>query len=350
MPNQLTSGELIASISADMADNNAGLISAQDVRHNMEDTVASIRKIVASGEGSQNSKFRFYNPVIASRATANSASEMTQPGTVFTSGDFVAESGVIFPNAPVHSDKRQVRPWLGDEMIDHGSLEASSLLDDDHPVYYNLNGLRPLTGNMKTNGVWINASGTDKTGLKFRPDVDGDATSQTILVSGHKPTARRNEAGYSNAGGFEFMDKSIVPNGKGMAKAWIQLNTSGSLAPHVDRPEIFSYHNISGVARRGKGKFDITFTSGTFEHNRYVAIGTANGTTTNSNREDFEINTVGIVTRTGDDGSTLRKCEIAIKDTNGAYQDSEMVDIVFFGYSPGESSGIVPTVSRGSDA
>ena len=212
MPSELTSGELVASISADLADNNAGLISAQDVRHNMEDTVVSIRKIVASGEGSQNSKFRFYNPIIASRATADTATEMTQPGTVFTSGDFVAESGIIFPNAPVFSTERQVRPWLGDERIDHGNLEASSLTDDDHLIYYNLNGVRPLTGNMKTNGVWINASGTDRTGFKFRPDVDGDATAQTILVSGYTASARRTEPGYSNQGGFEFMDGSTIPN------------------------------------------------------------------------------------------------------------------------------------------
>jgi hypothetical protein len=347
MPDQLSTGVLIASISDDMADNNAGFISAEDVRHNMEDTVFSIRGIVASGE--TESTFTFYNPIVASSGAAGAA-ELNLPGA--TSGDIIVESGIFFSNQFTKDkgldDKRQVQPWLGAGNIDHGSL--AGLSDDDHPAYYNIDGTRALTGNMKTNGVWINASGTDLTGLKFRPDVADDATSQTILVSGHKPVARREEAGYSNAGGFEFMDKSIVPNGKGMAKAWIQLNTSGIVDGVDDRPEVFSYHNISGVDRRGEGKFDITFTSGTFEHNRYVAVGTANGTTTNSSREDFEDVFVGIVTRNGDDGNTLRKCEVAIKDTAGAYQDSEMVDIVFFGYSPGESSGIVPTVSRGSDA
>ena len=356
MPNQFSSGVLVASISADLANNNAGLISAEDVRHNMEDTVVSIRGIVASGEGSQNSKFEFYNPIIASKSTADPATEWEQPGTVFTSGDFVAESGIIFPNAPENEDERQVRPWLGDSSINHANL--AGLGGDDHSAYYNLNGVRALTGNMKTNGVWINASGTDKTGLKFRPDVADDETSQTILVSGYIPPNRRwvhiseprQQPGYSNAGGFEFMDKSIIPNGKGMAKAWIQLNTSGIVDGVDDRPEIFSYHNISGVDRRGAGKFDITFTSGTFEHNRYVAVASANGTTTNSDRHDFEDVFVGIVTRNGDDDDNgLRKCEVAIKDTAGAYQDSEMVDIVFFGYSPGESSGTPPTVSRGAD-
>jgi len=357
MPNQLSSGVLIGRISDELADNNAGLISAQDVRDNMEDTVYSIRGIVASGE--TESTFTFYNPIVASSGAAGAA-ELDLPGA--TSGDIIVESGIFFDNQFTKDnsldDKRQVQPWLGDGSIDHGSI--AGLGDDDHPAYYNLDGIRALTGNMKTNGVWINASGEDDTGLRFRPDegmTDEDATTQTILVSGYVPPNRRwidgssprQQPGYSNAGGFEFMDKSIIPNGKGMAKAWIQLNTSGVVDGVDDRPEIFSYHNISGVDRRGQGKFDITFTSGTFEHNRYVAVASANGTTTNSDRHDFEDVFVGIVTRNGDDGNTLRKCEVAIKDTAGAYQDSEMVDIVFFGYSPGESSGTPPTVSRGLD-
>ena len=50
MATMKSSGDLIASISSDLADNNAGLISAQDVRHNMEDTAFSINRIVASGD------------------------------------------------------------------------------------------------------------------------------------------------------------------------------------------------------------------------------------------------------------------------------------------------------------
>lgn len=341
MPNMLNSGDLIASIQLDLADNNAGLISAQDVRHNLEDTAFSINKIVASGD--TNSEFPFFNILRVSKEMATD-----DDSVLATSGDIVVESGIFFPNGPENTAKRQVRPWLGDEMIDHGNLKSSSLLDDDHPAYYNLDGIRPLAGNMKASTYWINASGENYTGLRFRPD-SSDITEQTILVSGYTPLARRTEAGFSNQGGFEFMDKSIIPNGKGMAKAWIQLNTSGTVDGVDDLPEVFSYHNISGVERRGQGKFDITFTSGTFEHNRYVAVASANGTTTNSDRHDFEDVFVGIVTRNGDDGTTLRKCEIAIKDANGAYQDSQLVDIVFFGYSPGESSGVPPTVSRGSN-
>ena len=36
-------GDLLSSINADLADNNAGLISAEDVRHNLADAVESTK-------------------------------------------------------------------------------------------------------------------------------------------------------------------------------------------------------------------------------------------------------------------------------------------------------------------
>ena len=62
MPTQFTnSGDLMAGISADLADNNAGLISAYDVRHNMEDTVFSLQSIIVSGD--TEGEFPFFNAV-----------------------------------------------------------------------------------------------------------------------------------------------------------------------------------------------------------------------------------------------------------------------------------------------
>lgn len=338
MPNMLDSGHLVASIQADLADNNAGLISAFDVRHNMEDIAYSINHIVASGD--TKTEFPFFNTVRVTsgdRLSAASASE--------TNGDIVIESGIFFDNPYTQAnnlhDKRQVQPWLGEEGIDHGSI--AGLGDDDHVVYYNLNGVRALTGNMKTNGVWINASGQTDAGIKFVVDSPTDKTHQTILVSGYQA---RSDAGFSTSGGFKFKDNSIVPNGKGMAKAWLSLNTSGTHDGVDDRPVLKSYHNISGVQRDGEGKLTITFTSGTFENNDYVAIGTANGRNTGSGPTNFEVNTVGTTQRQGDDGTSLRTCSVYILDDDGSFQDSTHLDLVFFGYSPTETSGTHPTISR----
>ena len=107
MPNQLNSGELVANISSELADNNAGLISAYDVRHNLEDIAVSINKIVSSGD--TNTEFPFYNIVKISAEMATDPESVTT-----TSGDIVIESGAFFPNSPYGDhDKRQVRPFLG---------------------------------------------------------------------------------------------------------------------------------------------------------------------------------------------------------------------------------------------
>ena len=81
------SGELIASINEDLANNNAGLISAEDVRHNMRDIAFSINHIVASGD--TDVKYPFFNDV-----------RFKHLGTPGVGGRVIAESGVLFPNSP----------------------------------------------------------------------------------------------------------------------------------------------------------------------------------------------------------------------------------------------------------
>ena len=43
-------GDLLSTIASELANNNAGLISAYDIRHNLEDIVESINLIVSSGD------------------------------------------------------------------------------------------------------------------------------------------------------------------------------------------------------------------------------------------------------------------------------------------------------------
>ena len=132
MPNMLNSGELYNNISAELADNNAGLISAYDVRHNMEDIVVSINKIVASGD--TDVEFPFFNILRVSKSDA-----LSPTSTSATNGDVVLESGIFFPNAPVNSTERQTEPWLGESRINHNNLDNLDV-GDVHTQYYKLTG------------------------------------------------------------------------------------------------------------------------------------------------------------------------------------------------------------------
>lgn len=314
MPTMKSSGDLIASISADLADNNAGLISAEDVRHNMEDIAFSINRVVASGD--TDVKFPFYQNVRAKKDTVANAY-----------GQFIPESGILFPNAPVNSTELQVEPWLGTYKIDHNQL-SNLAVGDVHTQYYALNGARELTANFKAGNNWVNASGTDNVGFKFVP-VDNHPT-QEIYVSGS----------------MRWGDNSTMDNAKGAAKAWCNFNASGNLDGNNNLPYVRSYHNISGITRLAPGKLKITFTSGTFRNNDYVCFGQANGRITAGSQEDFAINTVGITQRTGNDGTALRSCTFLILNEAGEYVDSEICDFVAYGYEPLESSGVTPNMLK----
>lgn len=327
MPNQLSSGQLIASIQADLSDNNAGLISAFDVRSNMEDIAFSINKVVASGDTEV--EFPFFNTVKISKA--DSVSDTSSA----SNGDLIVESGIFFPNADAvaKQTKRQTEPWLGDTGIDHGSLQ--NLSSDAHLQYYNRLGkdagrANALLGNMETDQRWINSSGITGVGFQF-VQTNASATEQDINTSGN----------------IKFMrDNSIIPNtAKGVAKAWCTFNASGV----GNIPVVRSWYNIEGIERLSQGKLKVTFDSGVFVDNSYVAIGTANGTATSGSQEDFSVNTVGLVLREGnvgpDDGSTKRTVTYVIKNENADYVDSEICDLIVYGYSPSETSGTPPTMT-----
>ena len=321
MPTMKSSGDLIASIGTDMADNNAGLISAEDVRHNMEDIAYSVNKIVASGDTM--TEFPFYNNVRARSSDLATTAELS--GT----GIFIAESGIQFPNA---NTTVQIEPFLGISSLDHGSM--AGLGDDDHPHYYNITGVsvanNVLQGNVPVgHSNWINASGYDNIGFKFVPvspsggrAVGAQGTDQEIYTSGT----------------LRFGDGSSLPNAKGHAKAWVRFDGNNSQT-NVD---IYTYHNVSGVGKVGAGKYEIHFNSGIFDNPKHIlAVATANGTTASGSLEDMDVNSAVCVLRGPVGGNDHRQlATLAVQDEAGAYVDAKLIDVVFFGLEPGESSGV----------
>lgn len=306
MPTIRTTGDLITIVGSNLADNNAGNISAADVRDPIEDLIVSIMGIVVSGD--MDVKYPLYDDI-----------RIKQIGGV--GGTLIPESGILFPNSPNNPASRQVEPFLGVGNLQHNDLGGLTLANP-HTQYVHIDGTNVMTGNFRAGNNWIGASGNSNVGFKFAPNGDG---TEDILTSGE----------------LVFGDGSRVTSGFGSAKAWLNFDASGV---GTSVPVVNSWYNIDTLTKDGIGQFTITFTSGTFTNNEYVAIGTSNGTTGSGSSVDMDVNTVACVVREGDDGSALRTCTFVIQNDAGEYVDGKINDFVAYGYEPNAVSGTLPTV------
>jgi hypothetical protein len=310
----LPTGQLRTNISSELADNNAGLISAYDVRHNMEDIVDSINQIVASGD------FDVSTPFTGSNVRAKIVNNQY--------GAFIAESGVIFPYGS--NGGRQLEAYPGASGVQHNQL-AGLTTGDPHIQYMPLAGTRVMSDNLGLGNNWINASGnsdivnSDGRGLQF----------QTLSNS-----AENIKIGASTKFVFNT-DNSTLSTAKGVAKAWISFDASGV----GNAPEVKESYNIKELQKLDVGKFKIIFNSGVLKSNSYVAIGTSNSRSTANSQEDFDLNTVGIVSRAGDDASVLRSLTFCILNDGNQFVDAAINDLVVFGLGANESSGVPPIVT-----
>lgn len=313
----LSKTQLTTNIQAELADNNAGAISAYDVRHNMVDIVDSINQIVASGDFDATTPFTGSN--VRAKITGGQY------------GAFVAESGVIFPYGG-----RQLEAYPGAGSISHGGLDGLTT-GDPHTQYLPLAGGRVMTNNFGTGSNWVNSSGasqistSNNRGLKF--EYVNNSMEKIHIGSGTLASSGSQLV-------FDT-DNSYMSTAKGVAKAWLNFDASGVGSV----PEIKSYHNIKELNKIAVGKFRIVFPSGTFKDNNYVAIGTSNSRSTSNSPEDFDVNTVGIVARSGDDTSILRSLTFCVLNDAGQYVDAQLNDLVVYGLGVGESSGTPPSVT-----
>jgi hypothetical protein len=302
--------QIKANIQSELSDNNAGLISAYDVRHNMEDIVDSINQIVASGN------FDSTTPFTGSNVRAKIVSG--------NYGCFVAESGVIFIN---DNNSIQTVAYPGSSGIQHGSLAGLSV-GDPHTQYLNVDGTRVMEDNLGLGSNWINSSGnssivsSDNRGLQFQYN----GSIENINVGNGTQFVFKN-------------DDSKLSSSMGVAKAWINFNGSGSIG-------VREAYNIKQIERVNSsvGKYKVTFVSGVLANNNYTVVANSNARGDNDSGEDFEINTVGVVSRTGDDSTTLRSLTFYILNAAGQYVDAAVNDLVVFGREKGASSGVQPII------
>jgi hypothetical protein len=289
-----------------LADNNAGLISAADVRENMTNIVDSINWIVSSGDFDTTTPFRGSNVRAARRAS----------GGGFELGIFIAESGIDFPNG----GGLQIFPYPGPGGIEHNDLSGLNV-GNPHLRYMHIQGLNPAIGNMPMGNSWINASGnstflsTNNRGIKFTY-----TEPKEVMSVGDQTQVK-----------FD-VDNSTMDSAKGVAQAWLRFNGSGDMA-------VISSHNISVLERtRGEdntvnvGKFRVYFKPNMFTDGDYVAFGNSNAVGDSDVSAEFNVNTVGIVERTKD------YLTFYVRNANGAYVDASINDLVVYG----NASGVIP--------
>ena len=169
--------ELVNNINTRIPDNNAGQISAKDVRETMRDVAFSIPYVVASGDWDVAGK-EFVNDVRLRRKSDDS-----------DGGTLIVQSGIVFENnGNPDGTALQTRPYLGPTGIKHGELnDLTGTSNDHHTQYLRVDGVRPLTGDLGTDTNWIASSGEGNTtsghGIKFEY-VD---TNQELMHVGDEP-------------------------------------------------------------------------------------------------------------------------------------------------------------------
>jgi hypothetical protein len=309
-----SSGEIITNIQNDLADNNAGLISAADIRNNMLDIVDSINHVVASGN------FNAITPFMPNDVRAKIDTSQDPP----VGGMFIAESGVQFGASAENGTQYVAYPGPGG--INHDDLDG--LTDGNtHTQYMHVDGFNKATDNMPLGSAWINSSGnlvgapnTDNRGFSF--EYTSTALSGEVIHIGSAST-------------LEFdLDNSFTKSGKSFAQAWVRFEgTSGDVV-------VNSSYNIDSIVHQNNGTYKIFFSPNTFSDASYVAVGNSNAVGGSGSAEDFDVNTVGIVDRDKDYLTFL------VKSDDNEYVNAAVNDLVVFGNASGVTPSASPTVTN----
>lgn len=292
--------EILDNINSDLADNNAGNISASDVRTNMEDAVESMIPIVASGNFNA-------SPFVGNNVRIGVSDDLEY-------GQLIVESGIRFDNGTGTEEQLQIVPFLGEEGIIHNNLDGLNL-GDPHSQYINVNGIRKAERNIGFGDNWINAEGSsdglpatyDDHGLMFESTDD----DMEIVHLGNKSVIKTD------------IDGAEMSSAVQVAQAYVRFIGSGDMA-------VVDSHNISQIERYDDpGKFRVYFKAGLFDTGNYVCIANSNATTDDGNPEDFDLNVAAVVERTPEYVSFV------VRNDNNEYVNAAVNDLVVYGRASG---------------
>ena len=296
-----TTTELLQDITDRLANNNAGDISAADVRENIENIVTSILPIVTK---ELNSSRPFEQDIQIGVSTGEDCPTLTLMSGVYFRDNSFQNTAYPGPGSILHNDL--------------GGLDVG----DPHSTYLPSDGSRALTGSLELQ-QWINSSGVNDRGIKFTQD---SSENETLNIA-------------ANTDVKFLSDNSTMSSSNGMALAYLNFGASG-----LDQTvTVRSALNINSIERddpASLGKFKIKFKPGTLDSANFVAIGSSNGRSDSDNGEDFAHNVVATVDR-GGEGTVLSNHYVTffVNNNAGAYVDAAVNDLVIYGIASDVSVG-----------
>lgn len=319
MAESKTVTQLVDDINDRLADNNAGQISAKDVRETMRNVAFSIPFVVASGDWDVANK-EFISDVRLRRYTEND---------IESGGTLIVQSGIVFENnGNPDGTAQQTRPYLGPTGIRHGELaDLTGTSNDHHTQYLLVAGTRSMAGDlgMGDNFIKHHNDGTSHTGHGIR--FEHVSADEEVLHIGSETS-------------LEFdVDGTKMTTARANAQAWVSFNSVSGVG-ESNTLIVNSSYNVSSVKRITEngvpqaGKFRVYFKSGTFDNPSGIcAIGTSNARSSNASGGDFDQNTVSCVVR------NENYVTFYVQDDTNAFRDAEVNDLIVFG----NPSGVTPS-------
>ena len=318
MAESKTVSDLVNDINTRIPDNNAGQISAKDVRETMRNVAFSIPYVVASGDWDVANK-EFISDIRLRRHTADS---------ITSGGTLIVQSGIVFEdNGNPDGTALQTRPYLGPTGISHSELkDLTGTSNDHHTQYLLVAGTRSMAGDLGMGSNFIKFNNESTADVGHGINFEYVDANEEVLHVGSKTH-------------IEFdVDTSTITTGRSTAQAWVNFNSVSGVA-EADTVTVRSSYNISSVRRVTEGgvpqagKFRIYFTPNTFDSAADIcAIGTSNARQSNASGGDFDQNTAVCVERTAE------YVTFYVQDDTNAFRDAEVNDIMIFG----NPSGVVP--------
>jgi len=306
-----------------LPDNNAGRISAADIRVNLEDIVDSILENVGSGDfGTAGNPFQ---ENLRLQRNINPLNDAVRGGIL------ILDSGVQFSTGEL-----QTVPYPGPESINHNDL-LNREIGNPHPQYVQISG-DIMTGALGMGG-YVPTGGVEADKIPpNRISSRGPQESEPLGIYFDRRSSNLEHVHLGSGSNLEFdRDHSVMTSAIGQAHAYIRFSSSTD-----DGVEVQSSMGIDTIQRIGAGRYEIRFDAShefdPLDSGNYVVVAHCNGTSDNSSASDMDLVNAAAVVRSGD------VFTLAVQNDGSNYVDAKVNDVVVYGVPSGVEKPTLATV------